>query len=337
MSEQYIRKISLVVGVPGGDGLDLSELHSKFMVRRGDIQTPNSLDVRIYNPSDETVNKLINRATPGNTASPAVVPLSPEFTDISLSAGYQDAAQFGLIFQGKIIQCRFGRETQADTYIDIRAADGDHAYNFAVMNTTLAAGSTPTDHAALIAKEMGISGGYVSPLPATKLPRAKTFYGMGRHFARDLSKTHGMVWSIQDGLFQLVPLKQYVPGDVIVITSATGMINWPEQTANGIHIRCLLNPNIKIGRVVQVDNKSVLHYQFPLGFSQQTANLLVPREDADGYYTVWVAEHSGDTRGNNWYTDLICLTVDADIIPELLQGKFKVTLNPELQVVRPYG
>ncbi|MDR3453569.1 MAG: DUF927 domain-containing protein [Rhodoferax sp.] len=38
----------------------------------------------------------------------------------------------------------------------------------------------------------------------------------------------------------------------------------------------------------------------------------------DGLYYVMVANHNGDTRGNDWYTDLICLSIDATASKDLL-------------------
>jgi hypothetical protein len=33
--------------------------------------------------------------------------------------------------------------------------------------------------------------------------------------------------------------------------------------------------------------------------------------NADGNYYVMWANHTGDTRGNAWYTDIICLSISA--------------------------
>ena len=35
--------------------------------------------------------------------------------------------------------------------------------------------------------------------------------------------------------------------------------------------------------------------------------------DQKGLYYVMVANHTGDTRGQNWYTDMTCLAVDATL------------------------
>jgi hypothetical protein len=37
---------------------------------------------------------------------------------------------------------------------------------------------------------------------------------------------------------------------------------------------------------------------------------MYPPVDADGVYKILCMDHTGDNRGNDWYTDLICLSVD---------------------------
>jgi hypothetical protein len=302
---QYLRKVSLIVGNDEGPARDLSELRFKFSVRRGDIQTPNSADIRIYNLSEQTTQAI-----------------QKEFTRILLQAGYE--GNFGVIFDGQIKQVRRGRETQTDTYLDITAADGDSAYNFAFSSTSLAAGSTPIDHFNAVAKDMekhGVSEGYVPDLPGNPLPRGKVVYGMSRDIMRNVAKNTDCSWSIQDGKLTMVPQTAYVPGEIPVITAATGMVGLPEQTQNGIRLKVLLNPNIKIGQAVKLDNASIQRYRYSMSIGQEAVNLLNEQSNKinnDGLYYVMIADHAGDTRGNEFYTELTCLAIDASIPRELL-------------------
>ena len=159
MVQQYIRQVTLFVGDNAGNGLDLSELQFKFEVHRGDVQTPNWASIRVYNLSDATVKALHTK----------------EFSQVTLKAGY--AGNFGIIFQGTLkYRCR-GHETNVDSYLDLIAADGDSAYNFAVVSTSLAAGSEPTDHLFAIANatsEYGVTAAASQPpLNTNSLPRGK--------------------------------------------------------------------------------------------------------------------------------------------------------------------
>lgn len=72
MSKQYLRKASLVIG-NDSDALDFSDLRFSFDIRRGDLQTPNSARVRIFNIADDTAQRIAG-----------------EFSRLVLQAGYQD-------------------------------------------------------------------------------------------------------------------------------------------------------------------------------------------------------------------------------------------------------
>ena len=428
---QYGRKVSVIVGQDFGAALELSDLRVVFKIQRGDLQTPNSARVRVYNVSETTRQRI-----------------EKEFTRLVLQGGYQ--GNFGIIFDGTIKQVRRGRESQTDTYLDITAADGDSAYNFAVVNTTLAAGSTSLDHAQACTRSMvqyGVTLGYtpfgnptsskptaadiaaqqarvdearnvldakqkqqltllsqvkdlriqaealsqagdeagaiallrqalgllrqvddlekevnVLYLPAWQregaklktmqaaaaapdppvapqqgLPRGKVMFGMARDFMRWTARTEQCVWSIQDGKAIFVPETSYMPGDIPVITADTGMVGLPEQTQNGITIKMLLNPSVKIGRLINVDNASVQQYEYSLNVGQQAQNERIQQQaklQDDGFYYVMIAEHSGDTRGNEYYTEVICLAADVTVLPDNFKDKAAV---PPGNVIKKFG
>jgi hypothetical protein len=118
-TQQYLREFSLVVSNSSGGFLDLSALRCTFTVKRGDIQTPNSLDVKVWNPGQNTAQRLNGT----------------EFTTITAKAGY--TGNFAQIFTGSIKQVRIGRANAVDSYLDITAADSDELYNFAPISMTL--------------------------------------------------------------------------------------------------------------------------------------------------------------------------------------------------------
>lgn len=318
---QFGRKVSLLIGRQDGPAIDLSDLRIVFDIRRGDTQTPNSARIRVYNLSENTKQRI-----------------EYEYTRVVLQAGYE--GNYGIIFDGTIKQVRRGRDSQTDTYLDITAADGDSAYNFAVINTTLAAGSTVSDHLAAACTAMnpyGVTQGYTPPLPTNPLPRGKVMFGMVRDFLAGTARTAQTVWSIQDGKVINIPETSYMPGDIPVITSETGMVGLPEQTQNGITIKMLLNPNVKIGSLIRIDNRSVQQRERSLTVGQQAQEGFIAERNGlqdDGYYYVMVAGHSGDTRGNEFYTEVTCLAADATAGVETFTEKQVV---PPEGVIKPWG
>ena len=142
-------------------------------------------------------------------------------------------------------------------------------------------------------------------------PSSKVMFGMARLYMGILAKNNNCRWSIQNGVLTLVPLTGYLPGQAVAINSASGMLGTPEQTDNGIKVRCYLNPLIKIGQAVKINNADINQVawaqQLGPGYKQQVYYATLAN---DGVYRVLVAEHEGDTRGNSWYTDLTCLDID---------------------------
>lgn len=326
MSLQYLRNVSLVVGSPSGQGLELGSLRIVFEVKRGDLETPNTCDVRIYNLSDSTANQL--RGSKNGV---------PEFTQLTLKASYGNQP-FAQVFWGSITQIRIGRENQKDSYVDITAADGDEPYNFAPTAFTLGAGFqtlTPVQH---IIADMarwsfgdptqtstdgqGISLGYVPPNlqnNTNRTIRGRVFYGDCRKEMRQFSQSHDCKWSIQDHQLTLIPNTGYIPEPPVLIRPDTGLIGVPEQTQTGLKIRVLLNPTIKIGRTIKLDFSNVNQLRYGQDFGSLPTNLQlqdsVTKLNAQGLYYVMRAEHTGDSRGTPWYTDLTCLAVDATNLP----------------------
>jgi hypothetical protein len=339
-AQQYLRNLSLVVASPSGAGIELGAFRVVFEVHRGDYQTPNSCDVKVYNLSDHTANKI----------------MEPEFTQLMLMVSYgSDRPQ--LIFKGSIMQVRKGREDQKNSYLAITAADGDEAYNFSVMALTLAAGTAPQTAiqsiiAQMVPANLGsptavvtaaqgtvsptggpnqpapantgqtISQGYIPPnLPQNRLPRGRTYFGLCRDEMREIAFNNGCTWSIQDGHVQLIPLTSYLTGDAVMISPSTGLIGVPELTQNGLEMTVLLNPSIKVGQTVRLVASDVNVLR--LGLDSQSAVLNTnlaegaAKLNGAGLYYVMNISHRGDTRGTPWYSDLTCLAVDATANPSI--------------------
>lgn len=303
-NELYLRKCTLLV-TSGEDALDLSDMHITFETKQEDEESPNNCAIRVYNLSRETVSKI-----------------QGEYTRVVLQAGYQNAS-FGVVFDGTIKQFATGKENATTRYLDILGADGDKAYNFSVINKSLAAGSTPEQRInALIAAMAphGVTKGELL-IPGTGgiLPRGKVLFGLARGQLRSQTQNLGATWSIQNGKVNVIPLQEYLPGEVVVLTSQTGLIGRPEQTQDGLKARCLINPRIGIGGLVKIDNKSInrtyqqADYSVPgaqLPYNKYVGIQQFADVTADGLYRVYVAEYKGDTRGLPWWMDLILLAVD---------------------------
>lgn len=304
MTQLYLRKVSITVADASGNALDVSNLRCKFIVKQHTLQNPNTCDLRIYNLSASTLNRI---------------KVGGEFTRVRMTAGYD--GQYGLIFDGSIVQTKNGRESKVDTFLDVIAADGDQAYNFATVNGTLAAGHTAEDHLKMVIDSMrphGVTAGYLPPLTSPPSPRGRVVYGMCRDELQRIATNNQCTWSIQNGAVTMLGNKAVLPGAAIVLTSKTGMLGLPIQTTEGILIRCLLNPNLLVGGAVKIDNKSVQQARIDTSLTGGPQNAFLPSIKNDGFYRMVVVEHSGDTRGTNFYSELVCIGIDAPTTPALV-------------------
>jgi hypothetical protein len=299
-NKQWLRQVSLKVGKDDGQALDFADFHITFNVKQFEIQSPNIAVITVYNVGKDTAKRLRDK----------------EFTKVVLEAGYP--SNKGVIFQGTLRQARYGRINATDTYLEINAADGDIAYNFSVVNITLAAGSTGKDVLEACAKAMAVYGITLGPLPADlpelRLPRARVLWGMTRDVLRQVCAMLGLSWSIQNLVLTFIPQQGYLAGNTVELSANSGMVGIPEQTQEGIMVRCLLNPQIYVGGLIRITNKTVNQARLNLSYLGEVQNAQLPNIDEnDGEYRVLAIDYTGDNRGQEWYCDLTCLTLDATL------------------------
>jgi hypothetical protein len=300
---QWLRKCSLILADASGEGVDLSELRLTFKVVKGELQTPNTAVIKVYNPTPETTEKA-----------------QKEFSRVLLQAGYE--SNFGLIFSGSVIQFRSWGENNTDRVFEIWASDGDAAYNYSVVNESLPAGGGVKElimAAARSMKEKGVSGESLQDalpdLAENFLPRGQALYGPSKKILRRAAGDAGFAWSIQDGELRIVENAGYLPGEAVELNAATGLLGGPEQTNEGIRVKCLLNPRLRIGGRVKLNNGEI-------NMARQDVfmgDLALPGLDRDGLYRVLKMELAGDTRGADWSMNLNCVGLD-DIMNTPLDG-----------------
>lgn len=286
MPQQFIRRAGLVISV-GDTALDLSELRFTFQTQAWVLGTPANIYLRIYNMAPATAQRIREAGS-----------------QIQLSAGYE--GNFATIFEGGITQVWIGRNG-TDSYVDITALDGDTAYNQKILSLALAAGTNTLGRLGTIANALGMQLAKTGvPDDGPKLHRGRVYFGLARDHLDPLCGTIGANWTFHRNTLEVVAQNAYAPGDIPAINSGTGMVGVPEQTDLGIAVRCLLNPSIRQNMAVQLDNASIQQFQFPLGINETAYAGFIPPISADGRYKVLCVRHAGDTRGEDWFTDLVC-------------------------------
>lgn len=300
----WIRLGSLFV-VNDSQTIDLSAFRFTFNVAQADQESPNNARIRVYNLADATVARI-----------------KAEFTKVVLQAGYQNGPA-GVIFTGTIRWFGAGREDAKTTYLDLLASDGDLAYNYGFIKQSYAAGTPYSDMLSATVATMspyGVTAGQQN-VEGTGgvLPRGKVLFGLARARMRGLTRQVGATWNISGGKVNITALDGYIPGQAVVLNSDTGLIGRVEQSVDGMKCTCLINPRIQPGNLLQIDNKSINTTQASSPLTETGAGLpydsisgiqMYASIAGDGLYRVYVVEHEGDSRGQEWYSHIIGLAVN---------------------------
>jgi len=302
VSRLYLRNFKLVVSDNAGNGYDLSELRVLFKIDKKDNQTPANCMFSIYNVSNDTRNRFIRG----------------EFTKVFLEAGYGDNSS--TIFTGNIKDKRVGSENSVDTFVEVLAGDGDVGLNFSLINTTLAAGSRPADHIDACYSALsgyGIDKGQIDSPDSYELPRGKTMFGSTKSHLRKIGFANQMSLTVQDSALQGLKHSSSLKQEAVVLNTKTGLVGSPVLTAEGVNVKMLLNPQLKIGSILQIESSLIQREALQQQDTEVNGNTESNGSHAtlasNGIYRVIALEHVGDNRGNDWYTTVVCVSMDSSL------------------------
>ncbi|KAF1368535.1 hypothetical protein [Yokenella regensburgei] len=347
MSKNWMRHFELLLLDDSGKGISLSDFKVTFQIQWADTRWPRVANIKIYNLSPDTNNRILGkefsriRMIAGYDGLVPEVPQSEVGVVHEISPeqiGQVNGTNYGLIFQGDVRFSVTGKDNITDSWVLIQAVGDHEAFLFASVNTTLAAGWTVADlHSVAMTSfnAFGVTKGITGDMPATVFPRGLPLYHSTRDIMDDIAGMCRATWQLVDGQAQMVPENNYT-SEAIKLNSNTGLVGMPQQTmGNGVNVRCLINPNIRINGLVEIDQTSVYRTaldnqaiaQSPgrLSESNQNGNYVVDgimqqpsSVAADGVYIVKSIDYNGDTRGQAWYMDLMCFARnDATLIKDL--------------------
>ncbi|MDF2791602.1 MAG: hydrolase [Neobacillus sp.] len=236
------RRYRITVSDSNGDGLDVSDLRCTFNITKTIQMEPNSSEITIYNLNAKTENSIMMNGK-----------------RVTVEAGYE-GTQFGLIFDGDILQTIRERENGTTFKLTIIALDSDRAINFDIANFSLVKGQTARNIVEHIVNKAGnpIDIGSISEkLSGQKLTRGKVLFGKASDYLRQIAKSNELQYYMDDGRLHLISLDELPEGEIIELTPTSGLIGTPEQTDYGISGQCLLNPQIKLNSLIHIDNSTV--------------------------------------------------------------------------------
>ncbi len=131
------------------------------------------------------------------------------------------------------------------------------------------------------------------------LLRGLVLSGNVKDWLDKLSQNCGFDYSINNDVLETtIKDKPLNDEPVAIISQANGMIGSPELTEIGVKAKSLLLPQLKLGRRIEIQSISAKINIGNLVFRRVPATIGV------GTYRADKIQHVGDTRGNDWHTDI---------------------------------
>jgi len=303
----WMRKWHLTIGSnqPGSNGgdnaYDLSQFAFEFDITLQQAQFGNVGKVTVYNMDQSLLEKV-----------------GKDITNLSLEAGYSSPSnQYGAVIRGQIVFLKAGRRSATDTFAEFTVQIWDQALNAAVVNTWLPAGYVKSDIVNAAVQVMvpgGVTVGQITQLGDEKATRGRLLFGMARDILRDVARSADAQWFIdQSGKLHMLKQGELLAmgtQTVPVLNSKSGMVDVPVLVpGSGIEVHCLLNPRIKPGEQIQVNEADIVRTVSTSESNQYLADqlklMMTARKSVSGHYPVLKVRHFGANRGNPWYSHIV--------------------------------
>lgn len=264
--------------------LRITGLRIQFKIEKTLQRDPNKLDLTITNLSADTRRQVqffveMSDKERKKRGLPEAM--------ITIEAGYKSETR--IIFVGDVRWISHVRQG-ASWETKIHAGDGEKAQQQARVNQSHAPGTPLAAVVGGLAKKItpilpasvqkilagGLPGGFDS------FANGISLHGPAASHLDSLLKTAGYTWSMQDGVLQFQKVDKATDDVAVVLGPESGLIGSPEFGEKGVlKAKSLLQPDLKPGRKVSLQSSS-----------------------ATGVFKVEHVVHSGDTHGQDWYSEV---------------------------------
>mgnify|MGYP001565112148 CR=1 FL=1 len=316
MTLQWKRNCKLTIQIDANEpkALDLSQFKIVFQVSQATTDQPKAAEIYIYNLSANTMNLL------------AGVDSQKINTQVVLECGY--GSELSVVFKGRVFQYRRGRDNPTDTWLCVLAISGDVVRNEALVNVCLPAGTSKSEAGNTLIEETnkyGLVTGEIADISEQQYPRGRVFFGSLHESIQQFGKENNVEFDYADDVISSISTLRYSVEPVQELTPKTGLVGLPQLTSEGLIVKCLLNPKLKRKGRIQIDMSNLQTESYDIAWGSQ--GLDQPHKNpktaasADGMFVIQAIEHTGDTRGDEWYTHLVCTAINA-VVP-----KTGITIN----------
>jgi hypothetical protein len=286
---------------------DIEQLFSQFF----------NAEIDIYNPNLQTIGTLQAGCI------------------VSVSAGYTAEGPPGEIFRGPLYQALVSKPDATTVVLKLLCFLGLDELTNSVVKTTIGPGATQRQTVLAMAANCLKADGSFASIPIAylapdsdfkrgPLPRSQTIFGTPNKLFANIAKANDMGLAMTaaglsigkiDGTKKSAPDVIYAPPRTEGQTQPTSdgsirycLLGTPTQTQTGVDFRVLLDSRLTFklpALQAQLKNVVIEQASFLSAFQSGTNQSLLTQ---DGVYFVAGVRHVGDTRGNNWESQVIGFT-----------------------------
>lgn len=289
-SVSVIFPVGKTLGTYGGDIVEITDLRFQFKCKKTVGKEPNTCEVTVTNLSEQSRAAMQGKAL-----------------RVTLAAGYEGTLSTLFVGDSRHVD---SVPEEADWTTKIQLGDGERGYRHGRVNESFRSGVAVTHVLQKIADDMGLDSASVTGVTGLQGLTLAGGYAVQGRAAKELDrllKGYGFEWSIQDGKLQVLAPEAATAESILELTFESGLIGSPTlntpQPGSGAPVtgtidpftgrvttsrgkptlkaRSLLQPEIRPGRRIQLDSVTGIK----------------------GTFRVSEVEHSGDTAGDEWYSD----------------------------------
>lgn len=242
-----------------------------------------------------------------------------ESQQVVVSAGYQKG-NFGQIFKGWVFQPLWERENVVDYKITLHCLLGRPELTNNFVSFTHERFATQFDLIAKIAASarspINIAA-LAQSMQQKQLPRGKVIFGNPGKYFNEAARDNNLQWFVGPKGLTLANMLEVSGTPQITYTPTTGLIGTPQQTQDGVSFKVLLDPRLQImypPMQVKIDQSAIRQIKRNIGDNVLTVL------DRDGIYLIGGVRHIGDTRGQEWYTEVVGYTSTQGKLAAMMVG-----------------
>lgn len=243
---QKILQVSIVKGSgtfdAGGNTKIFSQLRVKADIEKEGHPSKNKARLKIYGMKQEDMNALTTLS---------FKPMAVQKNTIQVMAGDSNGMQ--VAFQGDITESWEIYRTPPDLYLHVAALSGYYPSIAAVVPKSFKGAVSVVSIMANLASQMNLAfenNGVTTVLSKPYL------WGAPFQQASAVAAAANIEFGIDDGVLFIAPRGKERAGTAPLISSKTGLKEYPTFDKKGIQLECLFNPAIQYGGLVEV--KSVI-------------------------------------------------------------------------------